>query len=254
MTNLIPQNHSVRISSRDIAEATDKQHFHVIRDIKSLIEQKAITESNFGLSEYQDASGKRNPEYLLDYEATMVLVTGYDAKRRAAVIRRWVALEKGEATPAFQIPQNYHEAMFAVAEQAKARFELEKKNATLIESAKKAKPKIDFHDAMRSCPDTMEIGRFAKIMGTGRNRLFAWLRDKKYLMKNNVPYQPYIDAGLFRVVENLVTCGDEVRVKSITYITGKGQTVIQKRWAAEHGLHGLIKSRTQPPHLGPAFL
>lgn len=62
--------------------------------MKDLIDQGAITEPNFGLSEYKDASGKSNPMFNLDFQATMVLITGYDAVKRAAVISRWTELER----------------------------------------------------------------------------------------------------------------------------------------------------------------
>ena len=87
------------MSSREIAELTGKHHGHVLRDIKTLINQGAITESSFGMSAYTDASGKSNPEYLLDFDATMTLVTGYNAVLRAKVIKRWRELEEGTAKP-----------------------------------------------------------------------------------------------------------------------------------------------------------
>ena len=87
-----------RMSSREIAELTEKEHFHVLRDIRKLIDEGAIGQSNFGCSTYTDASGKSNPEYLLDFDATMTLVTGYNANLRAAVIRRWRELEQKEFT------------------------------------------------------------------------------------------------------------------------------------------------------------
>ena len=81
--NVTPDAMARKMSSREIAELTGKQHKHVLRDINVLIEQGAITEPNFGLSAYTDASGKSNPEYLLDFDATMTLVTGYNAVLRA---------------------------------------------------------------------------------------------------------------------------------------------------------------------------
>lgn len=94
-----------RMTSREIAELTEKQHLHVLRDIRDLIDRGAITESSFGLSDYKDGSGKKNPMYTLDFEATMTLITGYDAKRRSMVIKRWLALETGEAEPAIPTPK-----------------------------------------------------------------------------------------------------------------------------------------------------
>ena len=87
------------MSSLEIAELTGKLHKNVMADVKSLISQEAITELMFQPSAYKDASGKSNPMFNLDFESTMVLVTGYDAKRRSVVIKRWLALEKGEAVP-----------------------------------------------------------------------------------------------------------------------------------------------------------
>lgn len=94
-----------RMTSLDIAELMDKRHDHVIRDIRKLIDEGAITAPKFGCSEYIDASGKANPMYNLDFEATMVLITGYDAKRRALVIDRWMQLERGDALPAAALEQ-----------------------------------------------------------------------------------------------------------------------------------------------------
>lgn len=92
-------NFGKTMSSREIAELTGKEHFHVMRDIKALIEQEAINQSSFGLVEYKDAKGEKRPMYLLDFDATMTLVTGYDAVLRAKVIKRWRELETGEAKP-----------------------------------------------------------------------------------------------------------------------------------------------------------
>lgn len=97
-----PFNPSLKMSSLEIAELMEKRHDHVLRDIANLIDQEAITAPNFGASEYKDASGKMNPMYDLDFMGTMVLITGYDAKRRAIVIDRWIALERGEAVPAMR--------------------------------------------------------------------------------------------------------------------------------------------------------
>lgn len=92
-----------KMSSREIAELTKKAHKNIIRDVESLINKGVITELNFEPSSYKDGSGKSNPMYELDFSATMILITGYDAKRRSLIINRWIALETGEATPMVQM-------------------------------------------------------------------------------------------------------------------------------------------------------
>jgi len=95
-------NPNLRMSSVEIASLMDKNHFHVVRDIKELIDQGAIDTSSFGLISYLDTMNREQPMYELDFESSMVLVTGYDPKRRALVIKRWMLLERGEALPAVQ--------------------------------------------------------------------------------------------------------------------------------------------------------
>ena len=85
------------MTTLEIAELTDKLHYNVLRDLRALIDEGAVTELNFEASEYKDGSGKTNTLYKLDFQATMVLITGYNAKLRSRVIARWVKLEKDSA-------------------------------------------------------------------------------------------------------------------------------------------------------------
>ena len=71
--NLITGNEKVTMTSLEIAELMNKNHGHVIRDIKLLIEQGAIGASKSGLSSYVSAQNKELPMYLLDFTSTMIL-------------------------------------------------------------------------------------------------------------------------------------------------------------------------------------
>lgn len=92
-------NTNLRMSSVEIAELMEKEHFHVKRDIKELIDQGAIDPSRFGWTSYIDSMNREQSMCQLDFESTMLLITGYDANRRAKVINRWAQLERGEAVP-----------------------------------------------------------------------------------------------------------------------------------------------------------
>lgn len=95
MSELSNLHNSRTMSSREIAELTGKEHKHVMRDIENLVEQGAIDRSKFGPISYKDSYGREQPAYELDFDATMTLVTGYNAVLRAKVIRRWRELEEG---------------------------------------------------------------------------------------------------------------------------------------------------------------
>lgn len=90
------------MSSLEIAELTGKQHAHVMRDIRNLLEQ-GVSESNFGLSSYnqpQPNGGYKKVDcYELTRKGSLILASGYNALLREKIIDRWEALETGEAEP-----------------------------------------------------------------------------------------------------------------------------------------------------------
>lgn len=97
-----PFNPDDRMSSKEIAELMEKRHDHVMRDIKTLVRDGAIGRPNYGESSYTNSQNKKQPMYELDFQATMTLITGYDAKRRSLVINRWIKLETGTVEPALK--------------------------------------------------------------------------------------------------------------------------------------------------------
>src|SRR5260364_68171 len=60
-------------------------------------------------------------------------------------------------------------------------FQLETQKQENIE----LKPKAHFHDAVCEAVNAQTIEEVAKVLGTGRNRLFHWLREHHLLMHNN---------------------------------------------------------------------
>ena len=101
MSNVVAINKAVTMSSLEIAELTGKQHKDVMADIRNMCEQLGIQSADFS-ADYKDSRGRVQPCYKLDRYHTEVLVTGYDVKRRASVIKRWYDLETGNAQPRLQ--------------------------------------------------------------------------------------------------------------------------------------------------------
>ncbi|MGO0305933.1 Rha family transcriptional regulator [Endozoicomonas acroporae] len=94
------------MSSREIAEITGKRHDHVIRDIKVMCEQMEWSLPKFGDTYINPQNGQEYTQYNLPRFECEVLITGYDVKRRAAVIGRWHKLESGQAAPMIQLNES----------------------------------------------------------------------------------------------------------------------------------------------------
>ena len=93
------------------------------------------------------------------------------------------------------------------------------------------KPKVDFAMAVRNTKGTCSVEDFAKSLGIGRNNCFKAMRQLKILMRNNAPYQQYMDAGWFKRPETGIykdSKGNEHPTFS-TVITGKGQVALEKK-------------------------
>lgn len=109
---------------------------------------------------------------------------------------------------------------------------MKNQNALLIAENQRMKPKEEFFDAVADSKDAIEIGKVAKVLnypGIGRNKLFEILRDKGILMKDNVPYQKYIDNGCFRTIEQKYSMSNgETRISIKTLVYQKGVDYIRK--------------------------
>lgn len=60
-------------------------------------------------------------------------------------------------------------------------------------------------------------------LNIGRNKLFKWLKDNKFLRLNNEPYQRYINEGYFQIKETTCFIDAKPKIAIKTYVTGKGQ-------------------------------
>ncbi|MGG7890230.1 DUF4222 domain-containing protein [Klebsiella aerogenes] len=79
---------SVTMSSREIAELTEKQHGHVCRDIEVMLKQLGEKPEGYIQLWTHPQNGQKYREYRLDREHTECLITGYSAVLRMKIIRR----------------------------------------------------------------------------------------------------------------------------------------------------------------------
>ena len=103
---------------------------------------------------------------------------------------------------------------------------------------KEQAPKVLFADAVTASSTSILIGELAKLIKQngveiGQNRLFKWLRENGFLMRDNMPTQYAMERGLFVVTERTINNPDgSVRITRTTKVTGKGQTYFINRFLA----------------------
>ena len=123
-------------------------------------------------------------------------------------------------------------ALTALKQERAEKQRLEAENAAQTKQIADMQPKVDFYDSVADSKTAIPIGNVAKVLGIrgiGRNKLFAILRNRKVLMRDNIPYQCYIDRGYFRVVECKYTdVYGELKVSFKTLVYQRGVDFIRK--------------------------
>lgn len=220
MTSIIPlSNTPATMSSREIAELTGKQHAHVMRDIRAMIDRLSADPNLDWRCEaetYPDEQGKSREMYRMDKDTTLTLVSGYDAVLRFRIIKRWQELESAPSGT-FDLAAMTSAALRELAAKVE-------EVATLKAAVITMQPKADFYDHVAGSEALFDRADAAKLLRTGPKRLWASLREWKIVQASGTPYQKYYDSGYFRLVPVLVHKGEYSIPYQQTMVTGKGLT------------------------------
>ena len=150
----------------------------------------------------------------------------------AKKFKRWVT---SEVLPALRKTGQYQVKELSGSElMAKALIEAQSVLAAKDKQIEEMKPKALFADAVATSHTSILVGELAKILkqngiDMGQKRLFAWLREKGYLIKRqgtdyNMPTQKAMELGLFEIKEGSYVNGSGVNITTKTpKVTGKGQ-------------------------------
>lgn len=150
----------------------------------------------------------------------------------AKKFKRWVT---SEVLPVLRKTGQYQVKELSGSElMAKALIEAQNVLAAKDKQIEEMKPKALFADAVATSHTSILVGELAKILkqngiDMGQKRLFAWLREKGYLIKRqgtdyNMPTQKAMELGLFEIKEGSYVNGSGVNITTKTpKITGKGQ-------------------------------
>lgn len=183
-----------------------------------------------------DPHGRVQNTNIVNEPGLYSLVLG-SRKPEARAFKRWIT---HEVIPAIRkhggylTPDKVEEALLnpdtliRLATDLKAERERAKQLAAQIEANR---PYTDFGQAIAANSDAILVREFAKVLANdgitiGEKRLYQWLRDHHYLMRNNQPYQRYVDQGWFALRESSITTVKGDMIRKTTLITGKGQMAL----------------------------
>ncbi|AUR97047.1 antirepressor protein [Vibrio phage 1.236.O._10N.261.52.C4] len=178
--NIIAANQNLTMSSREIAELTDKEHKTVMRDIRVMLKNLGHGTDSY-LGQYS-SNNRMYDEYNLPKRETLLLVSGYMLHVRVKIVDRLEFLES-QSKP--QIPKNFAEALQLAADQAK-QLEL-------------AAPKVAFVDNLvdrTSLMNATQVAQKHKKSAIWLNKILTELKVyNKAVKRGKVFQQWFIDKG-----------------------------------------------------------
>lgn len=213
------------MSSRKIAELTEKDHKHVIRDIRAMLDELSKDGPDLGhVRGGKDARGYTSMFYLCR-ELTDTLLTGFSVVLRRKVIARWHELEAGVP---LRIPQTFAQALRIAAQQAE---QIEAQAARLAVAA----PKVQFVDHYVTSTGNKGFREVCKLLKANERAFGAWLDSSGITYRiacERTAYQYHVDAGRF--VTKAGTGSDTCHADN--QLTPKGVAWIAGEWAKRHVL------------------
>lgn len=222
MNNIIKVGETINakeyMTSMEVAEITGKEHKHVMRDIRVLLEQ-GVHESNFGLTfiirTLPNNAQRKDPCYNITKKGCLILASGYNALLREKIIDRWEELETKEIQNAPALPQTYLEALKALV------LSEEQKQVLALEN-ESMKPKADYFDTLVERGSNLNLRDTAKMIGVSERFFIEYLllngylyRDAKRKLK---PIAKYV--GRYFVLKEWVR-GENTGSQTLVTVEGK---------------------------------
>ncbi len=220
------------ITSLQIADQTGKDHGDVLKTIRKMIEDLGLGLGKFSAS-YFNSQNKEQPMFVLPEREAMILASGYDVKLRAMIVDAFLKDEPKEVTTLEIIEMARDSELKRLETQAK--LETQKVvNGMLVEKIGRkdniilavARLNIQVGDIL-----LQEFAKNLNIKNLGRTNIFAWFKERGYLMKNTEPYSQYMKRGFFTRKPTEEKFGGKIRYT--TMITPKGQTYFTQILRAE---------------------
>lgn len=230
------ENNQIVTSSRQVAETFHKRHAHVTRDIKNILKglpNFGDTPSMFYESTYiNEQNGQEYPEYLMNRDGFSLLVMGFTGKEAMQWKIKYIQAFNEMEAELNRMNNNLPDFSNPV-EAARAWADVMEAHQKAVAQIEADKPKVLFANSIEISDTSIAIGDMSKLLkqkgvDIGRNRLFQWMRENGYLIKQkcdeyNMPTQYAMDHGWLEIKESTYTNGYGTVITKTPKVTGKGQ-------------------------------
>jgi phage antirepressor YoqD-like protein len=233
------------MSSREIAELVGSRHDKVKQSIERLAERKVIVHPPAGVEHFNDSLGRPRVEsiYRICKRDSFIVVAQLCPEFTARLVDRWQELEDMVAKPSFDYAaalNDPHTLLALLTDNVKKvvaleadNTELSHENLMLEQKVAADAPKTAFFDAVTVTHETYSVSEAAKLIGTGQNRLMAFLRQRRWVtLRKNEPMQGPIESGYLTAKLSTYEHPENGKTTvSTPRVTGKGLTKLQALWA-----------------------
>lgn len=252
MNTLAVNNQVVTMSSREIAKLTGKKISAVHSDIRAMVPALYASDNGEKVRSYAWGTTKNEMisflnhnkiqgitinfddrgyvyEFLLDRRHTEILVTGYDIKRRAAVIDRWYDLEIGNAKPSIDPMMALNDPAFL----RDALISYTEKVMHLENQVEEMKPDVDALTRIAKAEGSLCVTDAAKQLQVKPKSLFDLMSHSKWIYRRLgtawIAYQDKIQQGLLEHKVTVVksSTGEDKQVSQVR-VTAKGLSKLAK--------------------------
>ncbi|EST11118.1 phage regulatory protein/antirepressor Ant [Sporolactobacillus laevolacticus] len=240
---VVLKNSQAVTTSTIVAESFEKRHDNVLRDIQDLKKDVLNFEEIFREGVEPDSYGRSRKVFYMNRDGFTLLAMGFTGRKAIQFKLKYIsAFNEMEAKiaelnqPSYMIDNPITRAEKWITER--------KQYEALETQVKQNEPFTKFGKQVSNSNGAINIGEFCKIIyqkhgiSMGRNKMFAWLRDKGYLIKfgreKNTPKQTYVEQELFISVPTIVARSEGDVQRSTTMITGKGQVKITHQLLLEN--------------------
>lgn len=226
-----------KMTSREIADLTGREHFHVMRDIRVMLEELNLDPRGYLQNWIHPQNGQTYEEFALDKTLTITLVAGYSVELRHRIVTRWEQLEAATARPDLTAtladPAALRTALLSYTERV---LQLEGEVKAKTQEIAAQAPKLEALDRIALSEGSILITDAAKTLQINPKRLFDWMRRNRWIYRRAetntyVAYQDKIDRGLMEHKVSVISDrhGNE-RAVTQARVTGSGVIVLARKF------------------------